>query len=142
MKGTKFKNKQGDVNTKYDGAMHTKQRTIITSESVNIGHPDKTCDVIADATSEVVAYGLFPNVFALAIFIVSPCPLIKFFLALHPIFYLDNWKIKWSFLVRKKGWKSASILFLERIASFRQRVRNPSSEWNTHCPERPVKIRP
>ncbi|MCI6860256.1 MAG: S-adenosylmethionine synthetase N-terminal domain-containing protein, partial [Clostridia bacterium] len=29
--------------------MHTKQRTIITSESVNIGHPDKTCDVIADA---------------------------------------------------------------------------------------------
>lgn len=49
MKGTKFKNKQGDVNTKYDSAMHTKQRTIITSESVNIGHPDKTCDVIADA---------------------------------------------------------------------------------------------
>ena len=24
-------------------------RSIITSESVNIGHPDKTCDVIADA---------------------------------------------------------------------------------------------
>ena len=24
-------------------------KTIITSESVNIGHPDKTCDTIADA---------------------------------------------------------------------------------------------
>ena len=81
MKGTKLKNNQGDVNTKYDSVMHTKQRTIITSESVNIGHPDKTCDVIADAISEVVAYGLFPNVFALAIFIVSPYTLIKFCMA-------------------------------------------------------------
>lgn len=26
-----------------------KNEKIITSESVNIGHPDKTCDVIADA---------------------------------------------------------------------------------------------
>ena len=26
-----------------------KKEYIITSESVNIGHPDKTCDVIADA---------------------------------------------------------------------------------------------
>ena len=29
--------------------MKTKERKIITSESVNIGHPDKTCDTIADA---------------------------------------------------------------------------------------------
>ena len=49
MKGMKFKNKQGDVNTKCTSTMSAKQRTIITSESVNIGHPDKTCDVIADA---------------------------------------------------------------------------------------------
>lgn len=44
-----MKNKDNSLSTTTSSRDHSVTKKIITSESVNIGHPDKTCDVIADA---------------------------------------------------------------------------------------------
>ena len=49
MKRIKLKLKKCLLSSKQTNVSHFQTHSIITSESVNIGHPDKTCDVIADA---------------------------------------------------------------------------------------------